>query len=604
MARTRLLRMGPPVRGLTDFPEHATPEHSTQATNIEFCYGGARARQGSFSLKSSFYLSSAAATAPCTIKLVAPYTDATDASGPFSGYAVVGLVPLAGAEAYEERLIVCRIGDGYYGNTPADAPTCSSQVHVPDITTVDWTPGKRWDSCKFWPMGYDQPRPVVCTSHVDSANSTLFMLSHDMDGTASFEGIVGVNRTISPYNDGVTYFDDPGTYVTYPMRARFCRPHKNRLVIGNIQMNGPTFKGIPNDSPCRVWVSNYGDAFGWCLENIVPVHDKDMSPLTGLGTWMGNVVIFRNGSIGLFRMDGLNPSYREVVTNRGCASHSTIIDDVNGGCVFLAWDGVYAFTGSSELTYLSGPIERTLRALGAAFPAAHATHYPKHRQVWFTIPRAQTSHPDTVFVMDYGAGGQPAWSIFEYGNLNSETLLAELGGFACTPSGNQIYGLKQMGTAFGTEVLYWQLFDHGKRDNDNAAQARGYPVVWESGPFQYGMNEMERWRYIRPIIRQDVGTGTLFWRKDGLGYDGTTFNAQSVALDINPGSGVLVGAFVVGTDRLGGEDDVSIRCDVHTGGLGRYGRFGVSMTADSSIGQGLVDIRGAEIDEIDKLARR
>lgn len=618
MARPRLLRMGPPVRGLTDFPEHAEPEHSTQAKNVEFRFGGVRARSGSVMVRSAFYADSAAVNAPATIKMVKPFhpTYAPGASG--GGYVVVGLVPLAGAEAFEERLILARIGDGQYPTGGGIYPTCSTQVHSPDVATVDYTAADRWDGCTFWPIRDTDPKFVACTSNVDLAVPSVHILGDvDYDPTAGvllgagFRQIYGINRTATPYNDGVTYFDDPGPYAAGPIRARFCRPHKNRLVLGNI--GSQQLASAASDLSARVWVSNFGDARGWPIPNLVPVHDKDMTPLTGLGVWMGNVVVFRSGSIGLFRMDGLSPYYREVCTERGLASHSTIVEDVNGSTIFLGWDGVYAFSGSSELQYLSRPIERTLRQYMAQFPSAHATHYPKARQIWFGIHTGQSGAkadyanqaPDLVFVMDYNYN-PPVWSTFEWKGGGADPR-SQIGGFVTNQNGQAIYGFKTVAPIAPTT---WRVNDYvqfdsgGTVDNSGGPPTRPstYDCLWESGPFQYGMNEIQRWRYIRPMIRQSVGTATVGWRKDGLGYGQMLNDSQGQSLALNQNTSNLVGAFVLGTGRLAGAEDTSVRVDVFKGGTGRYGRVSVRSTCSSSGGQ--FDVRGLEIDEIDKLARR
>ena len=611
--RRAIARIGPPTRGLTDFPEHATPEHSTQALNVEFCNGGVSTRLGTQRIKDSFYTQGGTARSSVT-KLVRQFS-----LGPGqSQMTVVGLIPTAGGDANAEILIV----DQQEQFMLADPPPAPGQVVTLNAADVrsKASPDSRWDACVF------METLVVCTDIADEIGANVPQVHYKKPGQGfvpldgSFPNLTGpINRTVVPFHHGgdnpsSPASDDPGDYTVaaeLPMRARFCRVARNRLFLGNIGMSK-----LPFDDPAAgraaVWYSNLEDVRGWPVENLHLPPAGDQGEVTGLATNGDHIVVFRRASISMFRVDGPGHNefvYRQVVSNVGCVGHSTIIDDVQGMTCFLAQDGFYGFTGSGVVE-LSAPIRRTLRECiaargGKGLSGAHAVHYPKKGQVWLCLGK-KGSGPDTVFVMDYmnGYQGKPAWSEFEFqtGEWANGAQKKRLGGFCTNATGTSMYGV-----TVGTDnISDMEKFDVGdSTDQQGSGSLIGFVSRWESGPIGYGRNSISRWRYFRPMIRPTMDSNVrAWWRQDEQAFDGVQFNNQFVAFAPDDDSGgAVLGAFVLGTSRVGGAEDHSKRIDIHSNGICRYGRVGITTTA-GAVATHKFDVRGAEIDTLQRQRSR
>ena len=601
MDRVRTLRIGPPVRGLSDFPEHASPEHSTQALNVEFRYGGVSTRRGTVRKANSIYLDSGGTARAVTVKLVKPV-------GLLRGSEMVaiGLVPTAGVEDNEERLLIRWLVDGSANGNPAG----SLQLQAPHAE-VNVSPTSRWDATQFHQMHKAEPDLVVCTDHATDANGHTHVVN--FVNALSSSRLVGINRTASAYHGtvvpGSPYADDPGTYVTSGISARYCRAHRGRLVLGNIR-NVKAMGIAPGRAmEAAIWVSNFADAFGFATEYIYLPRHSNVGAVTGLASWQDNIVVFRRGSVALFQLQMQSAAsgvLREVVHDRGCVAHSTIIDDVEGMCVFLAGDGLYGFNGSPSPVYLSGGIERTLRQSleGEFLGAAWAMHYAFARQVWLGVPSGANT-PDRVFIMDYGQS-PPAWSVFEFENLawQDGQNRHRIGGMVVSPKYSDIYGVQHRVVGAGVVgTVDYNQYDVGDAiDNQGSALPTGFRSQWESGPVNFGKNDVDRWRYVRHTIRPTNTDTTAWWRRGGQRFDNGALNGQSTTLSTAAqGGGNGLGVFVLGTDFLGAAADHQVRLDVHTGGTGYSGHIGVRTTAGTSH---KFFIQGVEIDTLDKGVRR
>tara|TARA_Y100000310_G_scaffold124081_1_gene122825 strand:- start:1946 stop:3061 length:1116 start_codon:yes stop_codon:yes gene_type:complete len=367
--------------------------------------------------------------------------------------------------------------------------------------------------------------------------------------------------------------------------------------------------GIPNNDKAAIWYSNLADGLGWPLDNIILPNAGDQTEVTGLAEWQNHIVVFRRGSISLFKLTGVGPTqtpqYWQVVRGRGCIAHDTILDDIQGMTMFLAADGFYGFNGSGSLVYLSRPIERTLRAAiqdsGEGLEASHSVHFQRNRQVWLTVPSWEDG-ADRVFVMDYSYS-PPVWSIFEFRTAAGVAgRVRRQGGFVTNSEGQRLYGITY--ETNGT-IDYHEFNQPISTDDQNAAVEIGFISRWESGPVEFGNAHVNRWRYIRPTIRpQGNYTHTFWWRRDGQSFNGGgNHNGQSVDASMAAqGGGNTLGAFVLGTDRIGAAEDHQIRLDVHVGGIGRYGRIGIETVGSTA--NRAFDIRGLEIDVMDRMVRR
>jgi len=596
----RPIRIAPPTKGLTDFPERSPGNDgwSTQALNVEFHTGGVTTRGGSRRVVNNVYTQGGTAR-NVAVKVVKSFR----ARG-WRDLVAIGYVPLAGGEANSERIDVRGLVSG-----DTFDPGFSDEVMAANAAAVNSNRGSRWDACVFWPWHRFAPDLVVCTDNQGQGNPnpSVFLSNWQQ---REMEPLVGINRTLVPFHGGAPMppptptADDPGTYTTASLRARYCRVHANRLVLGNI--NGMNVNGLPNSQNAALWASNIGDHRGFCLENVFMVAGET-SAITGLAEWRNDLAVFRTGTIGLFRLNQqLSSDYRHVVKERGCIAHSTILDDVGGAAMFLAPDGFYAFTGSPGLEHLSAPIQRTLRqAIGNAgdfIGGAHAVHFPRNRQVWLTVPMGQDS-PEMTFVMDYNYS-PPAWSFFEfqtaaYGSANPRK---RVGGFATSFDGQRLFGVSHRVTG----TIDYEEFNQPRAIDDQAAGTSiGFMSRWESGPIDFGKNAVNRWRYCRPTIRpQGAYNHTWWWRRDGQTFNGGgNHNGQSVDVSMaGVGGGLALGAFVLGTGRIGQAEDHSVRLDVYAGGVGRYGRVGIETNASAADRR--FDIRGVEIDVLDRRLRR
>jgi len=617
-ARPKVKRIGPPVRGLSDFPEHSTPEHAHQALNVEYVNGGVSTRRGTTRIKSNFYSDNegAGTARDCTIHLVRPVGTPKD-NNHIGSMVAVGVVPTAGTEAGEERLLLAWMSDGELGPPDGALPGRSYQLS-PALASRIGHPRLRWDMCTIQNLNRDGADVVICTSQPEPDSASVFISDWgNILGLGWIRALIPVDRTVTPFHGNLVNVggaDDPGEYENMAAegqhRARYCRSHRGRLVLANFDRikNVPLAEGSMR---AAIWYSNLGDPDGWPLDNIVGPQGNDQGEVTGLAEWKQAIVVFRRTSISVFRLDTPDSfSFRQIVNDRGCVAHATIIDDVEGMVLFLAADGFYGFNGST-LTYLSSPIERTLRTYAGGFEAAYAVHYPRNKQVWLVVPGTHTGEPEIAFVMDYHRGfvGQeqdraPAWSVFEWQSSAwaNGNQAKRIGGLAVHPDGQSIFGVSKRAS---TGTLDYDQFDSGdSTDDQGAAVEIGFESRWESGPISYGDARVDRWRYIRPMIRPTgPHTLTTWWRRDGQAYNGGgDDNGQSFGWTPNSRGGAVLGAFVLDTDRLGGGADHQEEIiDVHSGGVGRYGYIGVRTTAAAGH---KFDIRSVEIDVLDKKTRR
>lgn len=598
--RRRIVKIGPPTRGLTDFPEHASPEHSTQALNVEYVNGGVSTRRGTELVKDDFYTQGGSART-ATIKLVRQFV-----VGPGrSEMTVVGFVPTAGGDANSERVIVDSQEDFMRFDPPA-LPGQHAQLTAANPRTNQGT-HSRWDACMF------METIVVCTDMGDNNFPQVFYKKPGQ-GFVPLDGFFTgpVDRTRFPFHQGgdnpsSAASDDPGNYefmAGRPMRARFCRVARNRLFLANLDDPKLPLPDAFFSGRAALWYSNLEDIRGWRLDGIHLPASGDQGAITGLATRGDHVVVFRAASVSLFRVDGPGHNefvYRQVVSGRGCVANSTILDDVSGMTCFMSQDGFYGFDGS-KLIELSAPIRPTIRkAIEASgdWPAgAHATHYPLRNQVWLSIA-TKGAAPDTVFVMDYrnGHAGSPAWSMFEFQTAAWAVggQLKRLGGFCTNSTGTEMYGV----TIGSNNRGDYEKFDMGDAADHQGGSEVGFTSRWESGPVDYNSNSVKRWRYIRPMIRPTMDSSmTGWWRTDEQGFDGVQFHFQSVQFAPDDDSGgAALGAFVLNTGRLGAAEDHGKRLDVHSGGLCRYGRIGVQTNGTVNH---KFDVRSSEIDTLQR----
>jgi hypothetical protein len=598
VASRRTIRTGPPVRGLTDFPEHAAPEHSTQALNVEFVRGGVSTRQGCERVSGAGHGivedSLGVFVEDVAVKLLVAIEIE------FNWLVAFGFVPRVGAEHGSEQIYLRWYSTFVAAGNPAFDQIINLVGGKRDVSS-------RWDSCLFQQLHRRKTDLIVCTDGMFGKHPNLLVSNWDGLGGATMNAVTGIDRVVTPYHGNVVnpsaYADDPTTagYSTSAMKARFCRPHEGRLILAHIHNSLDPL--VPPNARSMVWYSNFGDAMGWPVENIYPAWENDHTKITGLGSWNGNIVVFRETSIGLFRLVGGSPTYKHAVNGRGCIAHATITEDVNGAIVFLASDGIYAFSGSSQLTYLSKHIERTLRGILESQPeavrGAHATHYQKARQVWFAFPQ-NSGEPDIVLVMDYNYN-EPAWSMFTYSGSADSPGRRQICGLSASPDGQSVVALIKRQES---KLLDYARMDSGTTDFDDDGDPLAVQSLWESGPIEYNTNGVDRWRHLRLALRpMGSHTMTAWWRRDEQAYNDDTLNGQSRGF-VPTLAGVLLGAFVLGVDRLGSSEDHSVRVDIHRGGVGRYGRVGVKSPDTPTDTTSPMDIRGFELDVLDKQTRR
>ena len=590
MAGRRItMRVGPLTKGLTDFPEHTGPDWCTQALNVEFVNGGVTTRRGMQRIVSDFYASAA------TVKLVKafPLVERNSPVAPMGGeIVVVGIVPTAGGDAKSERVLIRHLSngslDGRMRDTELIAPT--------DDTNP--SPRSRWDACVMREPHRSQMTVIVCTDHVSQKTTTVFRSNEFL---FTMNPLVPINRVAQPFHGGrevaIGEEDDAGAYTVLPPRARYCRVIAERLVLGGFDQ----FDGLREVTGDSIWFSNLGDSRGWPLDNVVRPASGDVGPVTGLAEHRGEILVFRANSISRFRIEsGLHATgyLRQVVTGRGCVAHSTIIDNVNGSTLFLAQDGFYAFNGTG-LEYLSKPIERRLKlALGSGRAGgAWAVHYPLRRQVWLFVPDTN-GHADHGFIWDYHYN---AWSEYEFqrGAWSDGTTRKEICGAAVSPSGRGIWGVT---TDAGGRLDYDRFDRMHAADVNDAGNSIGFRSVWESNAINYGKNAISRWRYLRPIVRPTGSHNlTAWWRRDGQAYDAFSLNNQSNNFAADAEGGAALDAFVLDTDELAGDVDLSARIDINKNGIGRDGHVGIRTSATA---YERLDVRGFEIDLIDRTLRR
>ena len=590
----RPLRIGPPLRGLTDLPSVSEPEHATQALNVEFTNAAVETRQGSARRAGDFL---AADMRPRLMRFA-------EHDG-FNGYTFVGLTELSGGDKENQNAMMSfgTTANGAGGVIPG-GNIRESQVAAANLANRHLPIGTRWDMCAFRSYLDNKPRYILCAER--ATGGTVYWSADNQNAANQwndFNILTPINREPrlgTPYHGGAAGSsrdsDDAGhredSWITNVLRARYCRPHQHRLWLGKI--GAVAGLDIP-DPQSHIWCSNSLDPEGWAKENIVAPAGSDHTAVTGLGNYKDELLVFRRNSISRMNHSGKSAvfHFREVVHGRGCVAHDTITEGVRGGVVFLAEDGVYAFTGSGELQYLSKRIEQSLRRIlvRPEIRGAWSCHYPKRRQVWFGLPEGEgASVPDAVWVMDYSTH-EPSWSRFVWSESDATRIL--VGGAATDFDGNRIF------VAMGRSDSTWDYveadLDNTIQDDSNVSGSEiDYPSTYETGPIAWENNQFNRWRFIRPLFRPTGSHNiTCTWRMDSVAADAARSNTFSA-----DGDGTGLGSFVLGTSRLGDNEDHSTRVDVHGGGDGRYGRVGVSLTANR------FHLLGFEIDSIARQVRR
>ena len=195
--RRRIVKIGPPTRGLTDFPEHASPEHSTQALNVEYVNGGVSTRRGTQLIRADFYKQGGGwPSQRATIKLVRQFS-----LGPNSSeMTVVGFVPTSGGDSGQERILV-DVQENLHATSAVLLPPGEHSM----LTAADgWAlkrSSSRWDACMF------MDSLVVCTDHLSPFGAGDIPRVHYKTSGNIFGPLSGVftgpvDRTRFPFHQG------------------------------------------------------------------------------------------------------------------------------------------------------------------------------------------------------------------------------------------------------------------------------------------------------------------------------------------------------------------------------------------------------------------
>jgi hypothetical protein len=608
--RRRTLKVKDLTLGLHDFPERAKPGNASVATNVEFVNGGISTRPGT-SRKATLINNQKHDFKGCWFW--------RDSAG--TGLHVVAYVIRDGGGNDDEGRLLVLTPSGALVQTLVFTDTFGVAANFeagPDFG--------RWSATPWMDAGIDEPVLIIGVSnpHNRVAASHLFVLRTQPGGGPgnqyALATTLAVNRNVGVQNPGVPEFpfwggeiasasiesDDLGPYLTVQneVGGGVVSIHDERLVTNLTNLT-------PNvNNRFSVRLSNVGDKDGWPEAGVAFVDERSPEKITGMAEWEGRLLVFTPSSMSsIIYGDRFTFNKNVVLRNTGCVSHQTIQQISKGGrnwVVWLAQDGVYAWSGGADPDYVSDRIEKRIRSdrHPTDWGSAWSFHWPEKNQYWLIIPDEYRFGAAFAYVWDYY---YDAWSEFEMGTGNGRPYLLGIShDNARWKQGvrRPLIFLDENGDSDDLSVF---SMNFGSYTDVGLASGSAYKTKWESHPIPFNDNTTRRFRYLRPTLamhndKEPNDTRTFYWMLDEQSRNQSNTAGQSGTVPGHPEGadvGGLFGAVVFGQDRLGVIGTFEHRVDMH-GGVARDVRFGVeSATANRP-----VQVLSVEIDLLNRGARR
>ena len=194
-----------------------------------------------------------------------------------------------------------------------------------------------------------------------------------------FMGMFGTKLYVSDgLNPAVSYDGTTLTWITAFPRSVICAIHKNYIFAAKASIL----------SWCEI-----NNATTWPINNFQSVNSEDGNNITGLSSWGGNLVIFKQHSMHILvgnTFDPIDANYyiQKIETPPGFNFFfkETIVVH-NGVLKFLTTDGFYSYSGGNQIVKISDPIQPDidiLSYLSLAMDGENNTRTPRS-YVWKNV---------------------------------------------------------------------------------------------------------------------------------------------------------------------------------------------------------------------------
>lgn len=223
------------------------------------------------------------------------------------------------------------------------------------LNTSAFNSGARWTGLKWFELS-DGTRYLVgtCGNKIakmddldgtwDDITDSLTITAGNLTSFAVFrDNLLGTNGADAPF---VWTGSGNASAMTVPTNltdSKFVEVFSSYTFLGNVIVNGTAFKS-------RVYWSALDSISSWDAADFNDVSRDDGQTITGLKTLADRLVIFKERSIYLAFYTGdpdIPFTFQKSASDVGCIAPFSI-QEVGGGLVFFATDGLYFFDGNNS----------------------------------------------------------------------------------------------------------------------------------------------------------------------------------------------------------------------------------------------------------------
>lgn len=285
-------------------------------------------------------------------------------------------------------------------NESTPSPLSSSQgtpsTGSPNTITAPSSPPSNADSYR------------VYRRNITAGQALHFLLGDDIPLTSNYVDDDSDTPSLSIFAPSQDSILPPiANYITY---------NKGRQYYGDV--------GFLNDDnvlgsrfPTRVYFSRINelellDSSSWFF-----VGDNDSEAITGLTTFRGNVIIFKERSLILALGDPLDPGFQLPTVSRsiGCVAHQTI-KEAGNRLMWLDDEGIYAWSGDANPILISEKIESLIENMpDERKPYATAAVDQELGLYLLSLSLRSTDVNDTILCYNYRDSfkdGQNRWTLW------------------------------------------------------------------------------------------------------------------------------------------------------------------------------------------------
>ena len=355
--------------------------------------------------------------------------------------------------------------------------------------------------------------------------------------------------------------------------------YKNRLVVAG--------HSEPSQS-LAVRFSNFGDlalsnqhggvaTTGWPANNVFFLPSTDSTAVTALHVWYNYLLVFQERTLTVLTFDDIqNAAVVGVFAGVGAVGPGAVVSGSRNGrdvIFFTSADGFYAYDG--QLTYISGPIEKSLRGrLSAEYFRAVVAYRPEVGQVWFQCEVRQAHEKRSAsqwFIFHINTGD---WTVFDFGgNKFFDVALVTNG-----PNAPNIQRLVGANVDTQGKINLIRL-THSALTRDlleSGASASQFYRRYELQRVAYGRHQVRRWSFLRLSQEEfdDNGNVRVYWKMDNQSHAAAIAAGQYTNINSIAGSPDTFGTHVFGNANFGELGFFQTRVALH-GGPARWFRFGI-----------------------------